>query len=81
MTDAIYNEIRDKLTTKPTEQYYTITSRAEYASSPGTLAAAANGYAIIAVIKLDTQTKKVNVLWCRELNCERAGTYQEEKNG
>jgi hypothetical protein len=80
MTDAIYNEIKDKLTTKPAEQYYTITSRAEYASSPGDSETAANGYCVVAMIKLDEQTKKVNVLWCREFNCERAGA-SEGKNG
>lgn len=68
MTDAVYNEIKDKLTTRPTEQYYTITSRAD-------------GYTVIAAVKLNEQTKKIDVLWCRELNCDPDKLYEKGKNG
>jgi general secretion pathway protein K len=61
MTDAVYNEIKDKLTIRPAEKYYTITAKAE---NP-------DGCTIIATVKLNSQTKKIDVVWYTELSGEQ----------
>ena len=61
MTDAVYNEIKDKLTTRPTEQYYTITAKTE---NP-------DGCTAIATVKLNSQAKKIDVVWYTELSGEQ----------
>jgi general secretion pathway protein K len=58
MTETMYNEIKDKLTTKPTEKYYTITARADIPE----------GYTITATVKLNTNTKKIDVVWYKEIS-------------
>jgi len=59
MTEAIYNEIKDKLTTRPQEQYYSITAQA---------ASDTHSYTIIATIRLNTETRKIDVLRYKELS-------------
>jgi general secretion pathway protein K len=70
MTDAIYNDIKDKLTTTPAEYYYTITATAEDG----------DGYTIIAIVKLNTQTEKIDLVFRRELNSKSDNTNEKEKN-
>jgi general secretion pathway protein K len=58
MTEEIYNKIRDKLTTSPKEKYYTITAGADNSDGP----------VIIATVKLNNQTKKIDVVRYKELS-------------
>jgi general secretion pathway protein K len=62
MTEAIYNEIKNKLTTRPNEQYYSITAQAD---------GEAHSYTIIATIKLNNETKKIDVISYKEQNREQ----------
>jgi general secretion pathway protein K len=61
MTDAVYNEIKDKLTTRPAEKYYTITAKTENPDRCTT----------IATVKLNWQTKKIDVVWYTESSGEQ----------
>lgn len=71
MTESMYNEIRDKLTTTPLEKYYNITACSDNFED----------CKINVTVKLDTSAKKIDIVRYTELNRAPGKSYEKGKNG
>lgn len=71
MNESMYNEIKDKLTTNPSEKFYNITAFSENFED----------FSINAIVKSDTSAKKIDIVRYSESLGPKSGDIKKEKNG